>query len=297
MGPLLSIKFGTRRIVHRQELLANGMSGQQITQAVRANALLRVRRDHYALPGTDRHTLEAVRVGGRMSCVSAAKELGIFALDTRFTHIHVDRAGSRLRSPHNRFVPLSALPRDGVELHWSPLIDRADGTEYRVGARDALVQIIKCQKQPFALAAVDTALHQGVIRARDLDEIFAHVPISGQILRSRIDARVDAGQESVLRDIIRSAGLRCEIQVSIAGVGRVDTVVEGCVIVEADSFAHHSSWKDQVRDRERDRIAATLGYVTLRVLYADIMFDPAGVIAAIRRLVSICRFGSTRFLD
>ncbi len=294
MATSLGPSFHTRRIVHRHDLLASGMSAQQITQAVRVNELLRVRRDHYALPGTDRHTLEAVRVGGRKACVSAAEELGIFALDARFTHVHIDRAGSRLRSAQNRFMPLAALPRNGVELHWSPLIDRADGSEYCVGPRDALAQIIRCQKPPFALAALDTALHQRIIHREDLDDVFAHVPRAGQLLRSRIDARVDAGQETVLREIIRAGGLRCDIQVQIDGVGRVDTVVERCVIVEADSFAHHSSWESQVRDRERDRRAAMNGYVTLRLLYADIMFDPQGVIDAIRHLVEICRHGSAR---
>src|SRR5665647_3663983 len=60
--PLSSIgpNFDGRRIVQRHELIASGMSGRAITEAVRTRSLLRVRRDHYALPDTDVHTLEAV---------------------------------------------------------------------------------------------------------------------------------------------------------------------------------------------------------------------------------------------
>jgi very-short-patch-repair endonuclease len=270
------------------------MRPEQITAAVRSNALIRVRRDHYALPGTDRHTLEAVRIGGREACVSAAREIGFFAFDSQFTHVHIPREGSRLRSPQSRKVTLAAAPRDGVELHWWPLIDSADGTEYCVGARDALAQIIRCQEPRFALAAIDTALHEHKIEPSALDHIFAHVPEKYRGLRSRIDARVDAGQESVVRDLIRSAGYSCDIQVHIDGVGRVDLLVEGCVVVEADSRSHHKAWEEHIRDRTRDRLLAALGYVTLRLLYQDIMFDPEGVLRALHNLVNICRHGSSR---
>lgn len=289
-----SAGFGTRRILRRHELVERGMSGRAITEAVRSRSLLRVRRDNYALPDTDAHTLEAVRVGGRLACVSAAEELGIFSFDSDFTHLHVARGASRLRSPRFRWVALSEMPRDGVELHWWPLIDPGDGTEYAVGARDALAQIIRCQPRNFALAALDTALHERAIRSSDLAEIFRHVPDKHRDLRTLIDPRADAGQESVLRQLIRDAGLRCQIQVAIDGVGRVDIVVEGCVVVEADSRAHHKSWAQHVRDRTRDRLLAERGFPSLRVLYQDIFFDPAGVIRAIEELVRICRDGSIR---
>ncbi|WP_156109704.1 endonuclease domain-containing protein [Cryobacterium sp. MLB-32] len=283
-----------KRIQSRQDLLDSGMRPLQITAAVRAQALIRVRRDHYALPGTDRHTIEAVRIGGREACVSAAREIGFFAFDSHFTHVHIPREGSRLRSPQSRQVPLAAASRDGVQLHWWPLMDTADGTEYCVGARDALAQIIQCQEPRFALAALDTALHEHKITASDLVQIFDHVPEKYRGLRARIDARVDAGQESVLRDLFRSAGFRCDIQVSIDGVGRVDVLVEGCVVVEADSHSHHKSWEEHIRDRTRDRLLAARDYVTLRVLYQDIMFDPEGILRAVRGLVDICRHGSPR---
>jgi very-short-patch-repair endonuclease len=193
-----------------------------------------------------------------------------------------------------RQLPLNAGPRDGVEVHWWPLIDRADGTEYCVGAKDALAQIIRCQEPNFALAALDTALHEGKIESGDVPEVFANVPGKFQYLRTHIDARIDAGQETVLRRLVLDAGMTCEIQVSISGVGRVDMVVEKCVVVEADSRAHHKTWAEHIRDRTRDRLLAERQYVSLRVLYQDIMFDPEGVIRAIRELVEICRHGSPR---
>jgi len=165
----------------------------------------------------------------------------------------------------------------------------ADGSEYCVGVKDALVQIIRCQEPRFALAALDLALHERRIRPRDLDAIFARVPAAQQSLRAQINPRSEAGQESVLRQLILDAGLRCEIQVSIDGVGRVDFLVDGRVVVEADSQGFHKEWEQHVRDRTRDLLLAERGYLTLRVLYQHIMFEPETVVAAIRRLVLISR--------
>ena len=287
----LAFLFGTRRIIHRVDLRRGGLSGVEITEAVRRQDIIRVRRDHYARPGLDQHTLEAVRVGGRLACVSAAAELGLFAFDHSHTHLHLDREASRLRSPHTRFRPLAELPRDGVQLHWWPLIDATDGNEFCVGIKDALVQIIRCQEPRFALAALDLALHERRIRHRDLNAIFARVPAAQQSLRAQINARSEAGQETVVRQLILDAGLRCEIQVSIDGVGRVDLLVEGCVVVEADSQGFHKEWEQHIRDRSRDLLLAERGYLSLRVLYQHIMFEPETVIAAIRRLVHISRAG------
>ena len=287
----LAFLFGTRRIIHRVDLRRGGLSGVEITEAVRRQDIIRVRRDHYARPGLDQHTLEAVRVGGRLACVSAAAELGLFAFDHSHTHLHLDREASRLRSPHTRFRPLAELPRDGVQLHWWPLIDATDGNEFCVGIKDALVQIIRCQEPRFALAALDLALHERRIRHRDLNAIFARVPAAQQSLRPQINARSEAGQETVVRQLILDAGLRCEIQVSIDGVGRVDLLVEGCVVVEADSQGFHKEWEQHIRDRTRDLLLAERGYLSLRVLYQHIMFEPETVVAAIRRLVEISRAG------
>jgi len=287
----LAFLFGSRRIIHRVDLLRGGLSGVEITEAVRRQDIIRVRRDHYARPGIDQHTLEAVRVGGRLACVSAAAELGLFAFDHSHTHLHLDREASRLRSPQTRFRPLAELPRDGVQLHWWPLINTSDGNEFCVGVRDALVQILRCQEPRFALAALDLALHERRIRSRDLDAIFRRAPAAKQYLRLQINARSEAGQETVLRQLILDAGLRCEIQVSIRGVGRVDLLVEGCVVVEADSQGFHKEWEQHIRDRTRDLLLAERGFLSLRVLYQHIMFEPETVVAAIRRLVDISRSG------
>jgi very-short-patch-repair endonuclease len=277
------------QIAETAALNAAGASWHALRAAVEAGYLIRVRRGHYALPGTDTHVLEAVRLGGRLACVSAVANMGVFAFDSTFAHIHVPPTGSRLSAPHNRFELLTDENRDGVQLHWGGLLHPADGCEYRVGLTDALAQVLRCQEPRFALASLDSALHQRKLPSAAVSEIFAAVPLDLQYLRRLIDARSDAGQESVLRFIVGQAGYAFEIQVSIHGVGRIDMIVEGCIAVEADSRQFHDGWEAHARDRTRDCDLAMLGFLPLRVLYRDIMFHPERVLAAIAGLLDASR--------
>ena len=274
------------QIAETEALNAAGANWRVLRAAVESGYLVRARRGHYALPDTDAHVLEAVRLGGRLACISAVANSGIFVLDSTFAHIHLDPTASRLRAPHDRFQRLTTQNRDGVELHWGQLLDPAGGSECRIGLADALVQVFRCQKPRFAIASLDNALFKGLLTAQAVSQIFAALPAEFQSLRRLIDCRSESGQETVLRLVIRGAGFDVEIQVEIGGVGRVDMVVEGRIVVEADSRQFHDGWEAHARDRSRDCDLAMRGYLTLRVLYRDIIHHPERVIAAITGLLA-----------
>ena len=274
------------QIAETEALNAAGANWRALRAAVDSGYLVRARRGHYALPDTDAHVLEAVRLGGRLACVSALANSGIFTLDSTFAHIHLDPTASRLRAPHNRFQQLTAQNRDGVELHWGQLLDPAGGSECRIGLADALIQVFRCQKPRFAIASLDNALYQRLLTAQAVPQIFAALPAEFQSLRTLIDCRSESGQETVLRLVIKGAGFHVEIQVGIGGVGRVDMIVEGRIVVEADSRQFHDGWEAHARDRTRDCDLAMLGYLTLRVLYRDIIHHPERIIAAITGLLA-----------
>lgn len=275
-----------RTVASRAELLSAGATGRSLTTAVRFGYLVRARRDHYVLPKTDRRVVQATRVGGRLGCVSALAAFGVFAFDASRAHIHLTREASRLRSPNRRDRPLTARNRAGATLHWAH-VDLAHASEACVGLVDALVQAAQCQHPWHALASIDNALYQKLIDADDVADIFARLPPALQYLRPLIDGRAESGQETVLRCIVREAGLRCDIQVTFPGVGRVDMVIEGRLVVEADSKLAHSSWEEQVRDRTRDFELARQGIVSLRLLYELIMYRPEEVLEAIRELLAV----------
>ena len=275
------------QVLSRAQLLALGATGKTLTAAVRSCDLLRVRRDHYALPDCDPHIIEAVRVGGRLGCLSALADYGIFVVDSRFTHVHLDPVTSRPRSPRNRFDPLSLTNREGVQLHWTGLIDEQDGSECRVGIRDALAQSLGCQSEWESVASFDSALHLGLATRDEVDLVFARAPLRAKAVAGLIDPRAESGPESILRMIVHAAGLRCEPQVSIPGVGRVDLLVEGRLVLEADSRAFHEGWRKQRADRERDLQLARRRYLSLRPISDHILYSAATVREAIEGLLSV----------
>ena len=79
----------------------------------------------------------------------------------------------------------------------------------------------------------------------------------------------------------------------VVGVARdvsgVDVLVEGWLIIECDSKAHHEGWDKQRRDRRRDLAAARLGLTTLRPLAEDLLYDRAPVSEAVRGLITARR--------
>lgn len=277
---------GDMYIAETDALVGAGATWRSLKAAVEGGHLIRVRRGHYALPQTDRHIIEAARVGGKLGCISAAAHAGIFVFDNSLTHIHVEPTSSRLRAPHDRFHRLGDENKDGVTLHWSQLRNGTDANDYSIGLTDALTQVLRCQEPRFAVASLDSALHQSLILPQDIPGIFSQLPQDLQWLRTRIDARADTGQETVLRFILIDAGFEFEFQATILGAGRVDALVEGCVVVEADSRQYHDGWDAHARDRTRDCELAMQGYMTYRALYRDIMFRPDRVVNAIAGLLA-----------
>ena len=262
------------RVVSREQLVARGATGRLLTSAVRNGQLIRARRDHYLLPNESRDVVDAVRVGGRIDCVSALADAGVFAFDTTLTHVRLEHEMSRMRSTRSRFIPLTDVNRSDLRLHWLPLENDSHAPNYSVGIQDALASSLRCQHPWHALASLDNAIHLGFVSKYQVDRLFEDAPERVQHLRTRVNGLAEAGQESVLRMIIVEAGLDFELQVVVPKVGRVDLVVEGVLALEADSRLAHDGWEHHVRDRRRDLLLAERSYMSLRPAYQHTMFEP-----------------------
>jgi len=274
-----------RRVIEAEEFLSDGVLRRQLAKACEGGSLMRVRRGHYVLADTDSRIVEVVRVGGRLACMSAAADYGVFSLEQRSVHVHMKGSASRLRTRHNGSQLLRESNRNNAKVHWDTLTEPAEGNEYRVGLVDAVRQIFLCQDYRLAMAALENALHLNRLPEGAVPLIFSGLPERLKYLQSLVDERSESGQETVLRFILIEAGFHVDIQVSVEGVGRVDMVVEGLIVVEADSRQFHDSWEAHARDRTRDVTLAGLGYMSLRVLYQDIMFNPQRIILAIQGLL------------
>lgn len=277
---ITSAPFATSEIVTTEQLADAGWAARELTRAVRARELIRVRRGHYALPRTDARVLEAVRIGGVLGCVSALERLGVWVAEHPFVHVSLHHSASRLRSPRDRHRPLSAENRDGSVLHWWPTLGPNDGAMLSV--IDALAQIVRCQPRPLAVSSLDSALHEKIIDESALDRVFEAVPLHFGALRRDIDSRSMSGLETIVRLMVKDAGLRCEPQVTFAGLGDVDLVVEGCIVIETDGHQNHDKLEHRRRDYARDAALAARGYIVLRFNYRQVVHQPEVVMAAIR---------------
>ncbi|MGP3535533.1 endonuclease domain-containing protein [Microbacterium sp. RD1] len=271
--------------LHRAELVLDGMSRSDIAAAVHSGALVRARRDHY-LPGdTDDRLVRAVRVGGRLTCLSVLQLLGVFVQVSSHLHVHMVRTASRMRSPHDRRQRLEDRSVRGVRLHWSPLHD-PPGHSATVSVIDALVHSVLCQAPRAAIASLDSALYRAVISLADLGEVFARLPARFAVLRPLVDGRAESGPETLMRLMLRALGCSVAVQVQIEGVGRVDLVVDGWLVIECDSKEFHAGWQAQAKDRERDLRLAARGFTCIRPTAAMIMNDPEFVLDAVRGLLA-----------
>ncbi|QCQ15345.1 type IV toxin-antitoxin system AbiEi family antitoxin domain-containing protein [Microbacterium sp. RG1] len=260
------------------ELRVRGYTRATIRHALDCGDLIRVRRGRYVWGGLHESHLVAARWGGRLDCVSLLRALGVFTLSPDETHLQFDRTDSRLPRRHR-----------GIRAHWrASTCARGD---LQADLVEALAQACRCQSPRVAVASLDSALHLGLIDAVDLDAVFDRLPRSYRSLRKLIDARAEAGSETLVRLMLRSLGYRPALQVSLPGVGRVDLLVDGWLIVECDSRAFHGDLSQQIRDRRRDLAAAELGYVTIRILAEDIFHRPDAVRAALRAVLARRRGG------
>jgi very-short-patch-repair endonuclease len=274
------------RRLSTEDLRAIGLSERDIARLVRDGKLVRVRVGSYARVDSHAHALQALRVGGRLTCVSELARRGVFVHggagdlvgERARVHVQLELNASRLG--------LRTDKRD-TRLHWVTLRRGVAPRAVSVDLFDALVQSAGCQSPRAFIASVDSALHLGLLHADDVDAVFAALPRRFRRLRGLVDGRAESGSETLVRLMLRALGRRAELQVVIRGAGRVDLVVDGWLVVECDSKAFHGSWDQQREDRRRDQALAALGYVVYRPIAEDILYHPDIVVAALKGLLAL----------
>ncbi|GAA2988394.1 hypothetical protein GCM10010460_26020 [Microbacterium terrae] len=269
----------------RADLLASGMTRRGIADAVRDGLVLRARRDRYLPPDAPEIVVRAVRVGGRLTCLSLLELLGVFVLTNVRLHVQLAPTAGRMRSPRDRRKRLQPKRSGSTRLHWMSLGDDP-GASTCVDIVVALAHAVLCQNARAAVASIDSALNLGLITLDQIGSVFDLLPAKYRVLVPLIDGRAQAGSETIVRLMVRSLGHACELQVHFDGVGFVDMVVDGWLVIECDSKKFHSEWAQQMKDYRRDLALAKQGCVVLRLVAEDILYRPEDVLAALRGVLS-----------
>lgn len=188
-----------------------------------------------------------------------------------------------------RLVDTHSRHRPGAVIH-----PRLDG---RVLLAQAIVQTGQVNGRDDALVAADAALHRRVLAPEELDTALdrfrghPHTAAVRRVLRLA-DRRAESPGESILRRILVEGGLAVTPQLAVHDgpvTWRADLVVDGTpVLVEFDGLVKYASSDDLVAEKRREDRLRALGFVVVRVTWADLR-RPERVVAEVRRAVARCR--------
>jgi len=255
-------------IARTYELLRDGHTSHQLTAAVRRGEVIRVRQGHYACPELSEAETRAVRVGGRLTGLSAARHHGLWTPRDTPLEVSVAPDARALRSPIDRLTRLSTLRSPDVAVHWT---DRsAPGTRSTVGVLACLIDVAKTQPARVAFTVTESALHLRRVSPAALRRAIRVLPRHLERLLSAASALSGSGGESLAKYEFIATGIRFAQQVSIDGVGRVDFVVGDRLVVEIDGAEFHTTRETFEQDRRRDAALRTAGFRVLRYSYSQV---------------------------
>lgn len=269
----------------RAELLAEGMSRRALTAAVRSGELIRARRGCYLPADAPDDVVRAVRVGGRLTCLSLLQLLGVFVLANSRLHVHLFPSATRMRTPNDRKRRLHPRNAPATRLHWHALAE-SPGAATCADVIVALAHAVLCQAPRAAIASIDSALNVGLISFDQVESVFELLPAKYGVLRRLVDGQAQSGPETLVRIMVLGLGCSVTLQVEFEDVGFVDLVVDDWLVIECDSKKFHSDWVQQLKDYRRDLALARAGYVVLRLAAEDIVYRPDEVLAALRGVLT-----------
>ena len=251
-----------------------GFTRQALARETRRGAIQRIRNGVFATTALNDDVRRAIEHGGTLTCASLLRNNDVWVLPAP-DGLHVWMPSKRHPLKH---------PSCSCVSHYfggtAPL-----GT---ASTETALLHLRRCAGDEAFFAAYESAWKQGFLPRAARARIRVALPRSARWLIDIARADADSGLESLMRLRLHLLGIRLDCQVDIGGVGRVDFVVAGRLIIEADGDENHGSSTKRHADRVRDAAASDLGYETLRFDYAQIVHDwpkvQAAIIAALRRL-------------
>ncbi|MET0812459.1 MAG: DUF559 domain-containing protein [Microbacterium sp.] len=231
-----------------------------IARGAADGSITKLRRGVYADAGACDARRTAAMHGGAIACVSAARHVGLWVLDTDdITHVWLGGHGRSFA--HDRCACVE---------HW----DDGPSTPFAIPSVPRILrQILYCRGIEEFFVTLESALRQGVISPAGLAWLRTNSNHTARdaIAFARRDA--DSGLESLVRWRLRDSGLRLRSQAHVVSVGIVDFLIGDRLIVEVDGRANHDDASHRHRDLMRDANATMWGFVTLRFDYAMIVHD------------------------
>ncbi|MFE0751719.1 type IV toxin-antitoxin system AbiEi family antitoxin domain-containing protein [Gordonia sp. NPDC058843] len=256
-------------VVTTRQMITSGETTESIRRAVDTGALTRIRHGWYQVPAADPEVVRAVADEGVVSCATALRRHGLWVpehstvLHSRVTRYERRHSHDRCRR-HGRPTPATAA-----------VDDVPTALQYAARCFDVEGFVILC----------DSALNNGRLTIDDLRSEFRSAPMTLRRAVDKCERLAGSGTETAARLRLRSAGLTVEVQHEVPAVGFVDLLVGNRLVIELDSRAHHTGEANYETDRLRTRKLTSLGYLTMRLTYAQVFTGWAATYADIQRTV------------
>jgi hypothetical protein len=260
------------------ELRGAGHTIRSVQREIEAGRLERVIKGWYATPQTDREAVRALRMGGRLGCISALRVHGAWHPPDTGTHLQLPSHAS------GRRLVRRALPED-VTVHWHGK-DVSTGSAFPIAPVElAVPQMLACQPPHMAIAVLDSLLHRRLVSANKLDALIATGPHRMRFLAGHLEPLSEDGIESIIRFGLAMAGIVAEVQVVLRSHHRLDLLVDDWLVIEADGRSTHALEAAFTRDRVRAARVMWNGRQVVQFAYATAMYDFPFVVETVRTLI------------
>lgn len=251
-------------VISTGALAANGFGRSKVAAAERSGTLQRAGRGYYRIEDAPAELVSAASRGSSLTCVSAAALRGWWVLQpTETVHLRADKP---IDDPAIR---LHRGKRSAAKLVSSPSV--------------VVLDAFRCLPHLDALVLAESAVVRDAISKRALLRAFPR-PQDWRIraLLEGISRKTASPLEVCARYHLWAAGFAVQREVALAGVGRVDFLVGGRLIIEIDGYEFHSSRTHYRNDRDRWNRATVQGFMTLRITAETILRNPQEFIRLVR---------------
>ncbi|GAB3567371.1 type IV toxin-antitoxin system AbiEi family antitoxin domain-containing protein [Arthrobacter alkaliphilus] len=245
-----------------------GFSDRAIRTALAGGKIVRRRWGVLALPVAHEDIVAALSANGLLTCVSGARHHGIWVLhEPRTLHLLCKHGNAKDFVVHRESLVESR--------HISPV----------ASLTDTLLHSLRCLPEIESAIMVESALLQG---RTNLDYLRERLPGNrngaARKVLTLVDGSADSPIEVVARILFRQAGIRTETQVELPGIGIVDFLLEGRLIVEVDGESHLQP-RQVKKDRRRNNAGTVKGFLVLRYDYSQIVYQREAVLAEVLQVL------------
>lgn len=251
-------------VARRSTLLKAGFSERDVRNAVAAGEIRRLRYGVLALPGAPADMVGAVLNNGLLTCASAARHRNLWVLHEPPTlHLGCRHGGAKNAVVHRET--------------WVP----PDTPKPVASTTDVLLHGLRCLPAVEAAVMTESAVRQGVTTLPYLRERLPGNRNGGaRKVLELVDGTADSAIEVVARLLFRGEGIYTETQVDLSGIGIVDFLLEGFLIVEIDGSSHLEP-RQVKKDRKRNNAGTLNGYAVLRYGYSEVVYHPEQIISEV----------------